>query len=476
MHSGNSKFRDLRLISNTVCKCRRVCSQCDTTLSIEEPLDQDSDERTSMLKHSRTLDASSSDNSSSRPRHLVRQIATEASDQACESDNNGKRLRVSGRMPSRQWTTDASFSAEDDPGLGLVGPSKAISSPMVMSSNSNAFLLRPVSRNSHSGNSTGNSKSNSNQEFDIKKNPAAKAAIAAAVAAAKNGCNNGAGQNGSSRNPSIHSGEIHSRVTVRKQMTVDSSVPSQHHFHMSTGGNLKQFPPRQHSTASAYSSMAIPSTYSQHGITLVRGASCSLVDIPTYLGPGSVGFATGKSGLTTSVTGCPSGGPVGCRPASRPRLQLDLTKRNSSATKNNAKKTKWTILCVGLTLLTMCVTLVGTMLSIGSQYQNLMVARKWENEFANHTVTSDSHKATSTIGLVTKFQADLTSLRPELTTVSTQKSTSLRPLLSILKISRADIQDHEDNSDKDQDLEDKEEEELPPASVGYRGKKLWSST
>ena len=69
-----------------------------------------------------------------------------------------KRLRVSGgRMPSRQWTTDASFSENNHYFLSnqghseaLIAKTKATSTPVVMSSASNTFLLRPVSRNSAS--------------------------------------------------------------------------------------------------------------------------------------------------------------------------------------------------------------------------------------------------------------------------------------------------------------------------------------
>ena len=93
--------------------------------------------------------------------------------------SSNKRLKVSGRMPSRQWTTDASFSEQNEEFLDEVelAKARATSSPMVMASASNAFLLRPVSRNS---NRTPVEEAN----VDVK-SPAAKAAIAAAVAAAK---------------------------------------------------------------------------------------------------------------------------------------------------------------------------------------------------------------------------------------------------------------------------------------------------
>lgn len=133
--------------------------------------------------------------------------------------------------------------------------------------------------------------------------PAAKAAIAAAVAAAKMGPKdlsmNSLGPELKSANYSTSNGTIHSRVMIRKQRTTESA-PTSHHFLMSAGGPTLRQIPRQQSTASAYS-MAIPSTYSHQGITLVRGASCSLVDIPTYLGPAAVGIAGNDS--STNYTG-----------------------------------------------------------------------------------------------------------------------------------------------------------------------------
>lgn len=173
---------------------------------------------------------------------------------------------------------------------------------MVMSSTSNAFMLRPVSRNSTSAALAGKTQ---NEDLDMK-SPAAKAAIAAAVAAAKMGPKD---LSMNSLGPELRSacasnGTIHSRVMIRRQRTTESA-PTSHQLLMSSGGNtLKQFP-RQQSNASAYS-MAIPSTYSHQGITLVRGASCSLVDIPTYLGPANVGFA-GKAAVTGPISAATGG-------------------------------------------------------------------------------------------------------------------------------------------------------------------------
>lgn len=141
----------------------------------------------------------------------------------------------------------------------------------------------------------------------------------------------------------------------------------------------------------------------------------------------------------------------------RPRLQLDLTKRNPSA--KSTRKTKWTILCVGLTLLTMCVTLVGTMLSIGSQYQNLIVARKWDNtEFSN---TSSNEEQTTT-------------LIDSSTELSHPESSSISPLLSILKISKEDLMEDNELIQDSEEFDKEEKDKVLSTAVGYRGKKLKS--
>ena len=198
--------------------------------------------------------------------------------------------------------------------------------------------------------------------------------------------------------------------------------------------------------------MAIPSTYSHQGITLVRGASCSLVDIPTYLGPASVGIA-GKSGVTTTAVPISALAP---RPP-RPRLQLDLTKKNYSA--KSTRKTKWTILCVGLTLLTMCVTLVGTMLSIGSQYshENLHVARKWDHEFRNKSGFNNNNN------LMLHHSTAKSSLRS--TTVTT-----MSPLFARLKEISKDKQEEDSPNEIIQNAVNTDGK----APVGYRGKILRS--
>jgi hypothetical protein len=212
--------------------------------------------------------------------------------------------------------------------------------------------------------------------------------------------------------------------------------------------------------------MAIPSnTYSHQGQSLlVRGASCSLVDIPTYLGPTpSIGIA-GKSGVTTTTVPMSALAPM---PTSRPRLQLDLTKKNHSA-KEQTSKTKWTIICVGLTLLTMCVTLVGTMLSIGSQYEmDKNLARKWDYESRNKTSPNGYGLNQGATILATKSSGKR----------KTTTSTTMSPLFARLKEISKEEDTEEDipkNHNKKiiQNAVHRDSDGKTP--VGYRGKSLRS--
>ena len=208
------------------------------------------------MLHSKTFDQTYS--RPQRPRQLVRQMATTSENSSAENATliEDKRLRVSGgRMPSRQWTTDASFSENNQNFLSyqhneaFIAKTKANSTPVVMSSTSNTFLLRPVSRNS-AGKSPGGVGSNPKggggsggdtaDVLDVK-SPAAKAAIAAAVAAAK-----GSGLAGPndihSLGPEFRSvSNGHSRgMLLRKQRTTESAPTS--HLLMSAGGTLRQYP------------------------------------------------------------------------------------------------------------------------------------------------------------------------------------------------------------------------------------------
>ena len=140
-------------------------------------------------------------------------------------------------------------------------------------------------------------------------------------------------------------------------------------------------------SAASSSSFAFlhPSTVSSPNgakVTLVRGMSCSLVDIPTYLSS-SVELAS-----LTELTELPSLRPLDNKQTNSRcavsylqqskenirRLRMDIVDRRER--KLTPKKTQWTLICIALAFLTTCVTLVGTMLSYTSEYQDRAVARQ----------------------------------------------------------------------------------------------------
>ena len=129
------------------------------------------------------------------------------------------------------------------------------------------------------------------------------------------------------------------RLYIQRQKTTES-VPTYMSSHMISWNSS-----RQQSLSQGPSRM-----------TLIRGESCSLVDIPTY--------------ISSSIElGCISSPPMQVmmnRPA-RPRLQIDLTKRKP--VKKAKEKTRWTVVCVSVIFMCMCIGLVGTMLSITTEYQ-----------------------------------------------------------------------------------------------------------
>ena len=383
-----------------------------------------------MLIHSRTVDETKAKNPNRKM--LIRQMATTDSDEFTEDDEliqvaepeqsiRAPRLTVQGRMPSRQWTVDA--------GVMSSRPSET-----------SAFLLRPISRASVRSGGVDTVFSPNGPA----KSPISKAALAAAIAAASKGDSvlvTSADLLGNGRflsSPSVpNSSDYGRRQKMQKQGTSESAPSPKYIGNPSetaalmlsseTARRPSRMPPRQHSDAGAYgvgtSSRLAPSylrpSHSHQGITLVRGASCSLVDIPTYLGPslhaqGGVELAKRceivgaicknvpipprqpKPAQTQPENSQEAGQGMARASSHRPRLQLDLTRKNNAA--KSGRKAKWTVLCVSLLLLTMCVTLVGTMLSVGSQYQEMVIARHNLDHFYKNKTrqTSDLSKPMST--------------------------------------------------------------------------------
>jgi len=119
-----------------------------------------------------------------------------------------------------------------------------------------------------------------------------------------------------------------------------------------------------------------PSSPSAPKLTLVRGVSCSLVDIPTYLSS-SVELAsmTELPSLSTPLANHPPSPPLSYLRQSKEnirKLRMEIVRGREE--KLTPKKTQWTLICIALAFLTTCVTLVGTMLSYTSDYQDRMVA------------------------------------------------------------------------------------------------------
>ena len=159
----------------------------------------------------------------------------------------------------------------------------------------------------------------------------------------------------------------------------------------------------------AINSRVMKSSHSHPGITMLRDNACSLVDIPTYLGPslqacGGVELLTVNQEINTTLhSPIPSVIPNSKAKATAPLFQChsnfqDQSKVLSSTNKKSEygqipapglpielgnqpqhsrkkqklekqRKAKRTVLCVSIALFLMCITVVGTMLSIGSNYQ-----------------------------------------------------------------------------------------------------------
>jgi hypothetical protein len=392
-------------------------------------------DRKRKLTHSRTTDESPSycDRSSSirsrscdSRRQLVRQMATEDHGSGESLDavqvhqpNSGqisrqKAMCSQGRMPSRQWTVDGSTGMKPTSPLDGVAQNAAAGKKVTTGS---AFLLRPVSKTSVMSGQCPDLTS----LFPTDRPPsqAKRAAIAAAVAAA-GGPPCRLPKALTPNRPSIFStrtqsaGEVNQQQggtaryavhiqRLQKQPTSESAPTPRGAMSRAESGL-----PRQHSSASAYSAgvsssgypgglshshqNALYNSYSNQGITMIRGASCSLVDIPSYLGPTLRGVELGDASPVYNAGNALSpGSDLKPTPRPRPRLQLDLTQRKN--VKSSTRKTKWTILCVGLTLLMMSVTIVGTMLSLGSQYQEMVIARQWETLTSNKSYVTSSTSA-----------------------------------------------------------------------------------
>ena len=102
-------------------------------------------------------------------------------------------------------------------------------------------------------------------------------------------------------------------------------------------------------------------------LTLVRGSSLSLVDLPTFL-PSTV-----RLGKLANISSLIQNIPIHRQLQQATRKEARRGKPISN--KTMGKKSQWTVMCVALGFFTSCLILVGSMLSITSEYQDQAIAR-----------------------------------------------------------------------------------------------------
>ena len=108
-----------------------------------------------------------------------------------------------------------------------------------------------------------------------------------------------------------------------------------------------------------------PSSTSARKLTLVRGSSLSLVDLPTFL-PSSV-----RLGKLATISQLIQNIPIHKQLQQRREGRAGLPMSDKAM----GKKSQWTVMCVALGFFSSCLILVGCMLSITSEYQDQAIAR-----------------------------------------------------------------------------------------------------
>ena len=117
-------------------------------------------------------------------------------------------------------------------------------------------------------------------------------------------------------------------------------------------------------------------TPTKHPLTLVRGSSMSLVDIPTFLSP--------RVALGTVAAPPPLYDP---RKILEDKLAEIRARRNEP---KMGKRSQWTVMCVAIGFFSSCLVLVGGMLSITSDYQDRAITKMLNISFSQHTLRQSS--------------------------------------------------------------------------------------
>ena len=100
-------------------------------------------------------------------------------------------------------------------------------------------------------------------------------------------------------------------------------------------------------------------------LTVVRGLTHSLLDLPTFLSSAPVLLGSVHS-IPPPTTSAPSPPRYACLSDRLKDYQLPSNSKHAT----NARRSQWTIMCVAFAFFCTCLGLVGTMLSVTSDYQD----------------------------------------------------------------------------------------------------------
>ena len=117
-------------------------------------------------------------------------------------------------------------------------------------------------------------------------------------------------------------------------------------------------------------------------MTLVRGQSCSLVDIPTYLATTvELGSVAGELDKAVPIVSLPV---IVQQQKNRSRWGREGWDGAGLGQKEAPSKSQWAVLGVAVLMITMCISMVGFMMHYTTDYQNKIILAR----FANLTATA----------------------------------------------------------------------------------------
>ena len=115
----------------------------------------------------------------------------------------------------------------------------------------------------------------------------------------------------------------------------------------------------------------------------MRGQSCSLVDIPTYLATTvELGSVAGELDKAVPIVSLPV---IVQQQKNRSRWGREGWDGAGLGQKEAPSKSQWAVLGVAVLMITMCISMVGFMMHYTTDYQNKIILAR----FANFTATPD---------------------------------------------------------------------------------------